>query len=375
MASEPTDDDRNDGPSPGRGPASDRPSNRTNLAAAFVVSLILGVIAARSLLSPEGTAPSASPSTVTIKESHMGAPWGISVAATNGMSSAEVQSRIAAAYAEVERVESVMSEWRSTSPISAVNAAAGGEPVEVPDELRDIILRANEISRLSGGAFDITWKGMGDLWRWDDEDFTPPDEERIRRARKRIGWRKIVVEQDRVGLPDEGMQIGLGGIAKGYGVDRAARVLRDAGLRNFMIDGGGDIYVAGRKHGRPWRLGIRHPREGRDSLLATLALSDAALVTSGDYERSRVIDGVRVHHIVDPRTGRPTTLCQSVSVIAPDAETADALATAVFVLGPREGLKLIAGKERTEALVVDAEGQLWTTEGFDAVKANQTLPR
>ncbi len=296
----------------------------------------------------------------------MGAPWTIKVAATNGTPSDAIRERIEAAFNEVARVESIMSEWHPDSPISAVNAAAGKTPIEVPAELRDIILRANDLSRQSNGAFDITWKGIGDLWHWRDESFAIPDEKKIQNALKRVGHQKMMIEGSRVGLAAPGMRIGLGGIAKGYGVDRAAAILRDAGLRNFMIDGGGDILVAGLKFGEPWRLGIQHPRSARNDLMAALDLTDAALVTSGDYERGRVIDGQRVHHILDPRTGRPAQHCQSVSVIAPDAESADALATTVFVLGPEKGLQFIAGRPQTEALIVDAKGRLWMTDGFTA---------
>ena len=341
-----------------------RRQTRLNAPTIFVLCLFLGVLAARKLISPPAVPYTTSQSVFTADKTCMGAPWSIKVAATNGMTSDEIARSIEAAFAEVDRVESIMSEWRPDSPISAINASAGKDPIEVPDELRKIILRANELSRLSNGAFDITWKGMGNLWRWSDEDFSAPSEEEINQARQRVDYRKIEITENRVGLKDPGMEIGLGGIAKGYGVDRAALILRDAGLRNFMIDGGGDILTAGVKFGSPWRLGIQHPREGRDVLMAALDVTDAALVTSGDYERARVIDGRRVHHILDPRTGMPASKCRSVSVVAPDAETADALATTIFVLGPKEGLRLISDRPRTEALIIDADGRLWKTDGF-----------
>ncbi len=342
------------------------PHPRPRLLSILGLCLLLGVIAVRNHRQSSSAPPSRPGALLSVDKTCMGAPWTIKVAATNDMSADDIRDRIDAAFAEVERVESIMSEWRPDSPVSAINAAAGGAPIEVPEELRDIIVRANGLSRESGGAFDITWKGIGNLWRWRDEKFTPPDEERIQAALERVGHRRIAIEGSRVGLKSPGMQIGLGGIAKGYGVDRAARTLRLAGLRNFMIDGGGDILVAGAKFGEAWRLGIQHPRNARNDLMAALELADAALVTSGDYEQGRVIDGQRIHHILDPRTGRPAQRCQSVSVIAPDAESADALATTLFVLGPEKGLQLIASRPRTEALIVDAEGALWMTEGFKA---------
>jgi thiamine biosynthesis lipoprotein len=307
-----------------------------------------------------------SESPVVSEKQLMGTRWIIQVAHTNQMSHAAIQEQIQAAFEEVARVESIMSEWKPDSPVSVVNDQAGKEPVEVPDELRDIILRARQISEKSHGAFDITWKGMGKLWDLRDPVFSPPDEETIQKAVARVDYRRIMVDQNRVALNKPGMQIGLGGIAKGYGIDRAGRVLRKAGLNNFYIDGGGDILVAGLKYGRPWRVAVRHPRKDSNQFLTVVEMSDGAIVTSGDYENFRMHQGVRYHHILDPRTGRPANGCQSVTVIAPLAETADALATAVFVLGPAEGLRLIREQPQTEVMLMDAQGQVHITEGFNS---------
>lgn len=160
----------------------------------------------------------------------MGTRWIIQVAPTNQVSHARIRQHIQTAFVEVARVESVMSEWQPDSPISAVNHQAGNAPVQVPDELRDIILRAGHISEISSGAFDITWKGMGKLWDFRDPAFAPPSEETIQEAIARVDYKKIEVNGNRVGLKEPGMQLGLGGIAKGYGIDRAGRVLREAGL-------------------------------------------------------------------------------------------------------------------------------------------------
>lgn len=294
----------------------------------------------------------------------MGTRWIIQVAPTNQVSRVRIQEHIQAAFEEVARVESVMSEWQPDSPISSVNNQAGEAPVEVPDELRDIILRARHMSEISSGAFDITWKGMGKLWNLRDPAFTPPTEETIQEAIARVDYRKLEVNGNRVRLKERGMQIGLGGIAKGYGIDRAGRVLRDAGLANFYVDGGGDILVAGLKHGRPWRVAVRHPRMGSSQFMAVVDMSDGAIVTSGDYENYRIHEGRRYHHILDPRAGKPAQGCQSVTIITAKAETADALATAAFVLGPREGWNLILQQANTEAMMVDASGELHLTSGF-----------
>lgn len=313
----------------------------------------------------------ASSAVVVAERQLMGTRWLIQVAPANGVDEQTVRRDIESAFEEVARVESIMSEWRPDSPISAVNAAAGEDPVSVPDELRDIILRARDVSERSDGAFDVTWKGMGDLWSLREDSFSPPDEQAIAIARARVDYRKILVQEDRVGLAEQGMQIGLGGIAKGYGVDRAADVLQAAGLRSYYIDGGGDIRVSGTKHGRPWRVAVRHPRGAPNDVLTVVEVSDAAIVTSGDYENFRVADGRRYHHIIDPRTGRPAEGCQSVTVVAPSAETADALATAAFVLGPEKGLELIAGQPGAEALIVDSQGRPWRTEHFAGFRINE----
>jgi len=294
----------------------------------------------------------------------MGTHWGIKVLPIKEEDRPRVRQDIEAAFAEVARVESVMSEWKTNSPISAVNAAAGGPPVPVPAELIELVRRACQFGENSEGAFDVTWCGLSPLWRLESDDFTPPFPKEIEAALSRVNYRKIIIEKNRLGLAEPGMAIGLGGIAKGYGIDRAAAVLRAAGHQDFFIEGGGDILTSGSKHGQPWRIGIQHPRKTRDELLAVAEIYSGAVVSSGDYERGREINGVRYHHILDPRSGQPARLCQAVTVIAPTAETADALATAVFVLGPGKGLDLIRRHPGVEALVVDAVGALHTSEGF-----------
>jgi thiamine biosynthesis lipoprotein len=300
--------------------------------------------------------------TLRVQRQLMGTVWNIEVA--HGGRAAEASAAIDRAYAEVARVESLMSEWREDSPLSAVNRSAGGAPVEVPGELRAIIERSNQYSAKSGGAFDISWRGMGRLWKLDDS-FRVPAPEAVAEAVARVNYRDIRIEGNRVGLARAGMSLGLGAIAKGYGVDRASGVLRQAGFANFLVDGGGDLYLGGDKDGTPWTIGIQHPRAERGQLLGRVRVRNQSLVTSGDYERFRIVDGVRYHHIIDVRNGYPARLCQSVSVMAPSAEQADALATALFVLGPEAGLAL-AKQEGVQAMIVDAQGQAHFTDGFRA---------
>ncbi len=289
----------------------------------------------------------------------MGTVWNVEVA--DHAQPAAARRAIEMAYSELERIDALMSEWKPESPISRVDAAAGNEAVEVPVELRELIQRSIHYGEITGGTFDITWRGMGTIWHF-DEAFVPPLEAEVAKARKNVNFRAIQVVGNRVFLP-EGVNIGLGGIAKGYAVDRASAVLAKAGFGDSLVDGGGDVRVSGTRNGVPWRLGIQDPRQARGRILGVVHLSNRVLVTSGDYERFRMVNGVRYHHIIDPRTGWPSGASISVSVIANSAEQGVVLAKAIFILGPEKGLSL-ARAERVEALVIDPSEKQFATEGF-----------
>ncbi|MBI3209771.1 MAG: FAD:protein FMN transferase [Candidatus Solibacter usitatus] len=263
----------------------------------------------------------------------------------------QANAALNAVMAELRRIDELMSEWRPESPVSAINDHAGRGLVEVPTELRELVERAVGYSERSGGVFDITWRGMGRIWRFDDE-FRVPSPAEVSAAKSRVGYRGIRIEGNRVGLARAGMSIGLGGIAKGYALDRCGAVLRAKGFDNWLLDGGGDVLVSGARNGAPWSLGIQHPRKERGALLGRVSLSHGALITSGDYERFRIVDGVRYHHIIDPRSGWPATASRSVTVLADSAEAGVVLAKVIFIYGPER-----ASKENVEALVVDKDGR------------------
>ena len=259
-----------------------------------------------------------------------------------------------------------MSEWRPDSEVSGVNLAAGVAPAPVSLETYEVIRQAVELSELTHGAFDVTWAALRGVWDFKARPPRLPNPETIRACLARTGWHKIELDPDNltVFLPELAMAIGLGGIAKGYAIDRASAVLRRHGLSHFIVDGGGDLFVAGVKAPQThWRLGIQNPRQ-RDDLLAALRVRDVALVTSGDYERGFVLDGRRYHHIIDLRTGYPAELSMGVTVLAPTAALADALATALFVLGPIEGIVVAGELEGVEAAIVEPDGNLATTPGM-----------
>jgi thiamine biosynthesis lipoprotein len=336
-------------------------SRKTTLAAlALFLSVLAAVLVVRMLQDSGGATRDQ-----IIKDERylMGTSWLVQISLGTGEADAQASEAIEAVFSELSRIDNLMSEWKETSPVSSVNKAAGAEPVPVPLELLDLIERAKRFSQETEGAFDITWRGLAHLWHF-DESFTVPGQHAIESALELVDYRKITIEGARVGLSSTGMALGLGGIAKGYAIDQAAKVLREHDFQDFLVNGGGDVLVAGYRGGRPWRIGVRAPRGRWNQLVARIEISGGAVVTSGDYERFRIVDGVRYHHIIDPRTGRPANACQSVTVVAPSAETADVLATAVFVLGPAKGLQLISARKDTEALVIDSAGEFQMSPGF-----------
>lgn len=282
---------------------------------------------------------------------------------------AALRVSLRAAYDEVVRLEGLMSPWRATSELSAVNAAAGKRPVPVGPEMLEVMEKSLWAATRSEGVFDVTFASMGTLWRFNhDMDGSVPDAAELERARRRIDYRRIKVDRERgtLFLERADQKIDFGGIAKGYAVDRAAAVLRQAGIRSFYVQAGGDLYVEGKKpDGTPWRTGIRDPRGPEGSFFARLAVEDHAFSTAGDYERAFLKDGKRYHHILDPRTGYPAEGTRSVTIWAKDALTADAIDDAVFILGPEKGLALVESIDDCGAVIVDASNKVWISKRLE----------
>ncbi len=272
-----------------------------------------------------------------------------------------------AVFAEFERLEAQMTTWRDGSDVSRINAAAGVQPVPVAPEVRDVLRRARQISEWTEGTFDVTFGALTDVWKFDhDQDNTIPSADAIRARLPLIDYRQIEID-DRAGtvlLKRAGMKIHLGGIGKGYAVERAIAILRQAGLRDFMIQAGGDLYVGGHTEGRLWRLGIKDPRGPADKTFATIDLTDSTFSTSGDYARFFLEDGVRYHHILDPRTGQPARLCRSVTIAAASPVLADAVAKGVFILGPEKGMTLVEKIPDLEAVIVTATNEVLVSSGL-----------
>jgi len=285
----------------------------------------------------------------------------ISIGGAGGESA---RSAAALAFEEIARVEALLSSYRPESEISRLNAAGTSGPVQVSEEAFALLMRGEEIRAASGGAFDVTVGPMVELWAFDEGGRVPADEE-IDTALASVGGSLLEFDgaARTVRFLAPGMKIDLGAIGKGYAVDRAAEVLKAAGINSAIIDAGGDIRLLGSRPGKDfWRIRVKHPRKVSRPLV-DLDLAETAIVTSGDYERFFMVGETRYHHILDPRTGMPARLCQSVTVVAPDTAGADAYATAAFVLGPEEGLRYLRSLPGVEGIIVDAKGELlWTDE-------------
>ncbi len=247
-----------------------------------------------------------------------------------------------ASYEEMQRVENLLSCEKDSSEISAINRASGIHPVKVSYETLEMLKRSKAYCKKYNGLFDVTIGPLSDLWGFsEDKEIVLPEDSTIQSLRKLVNYKDMVINENdtTVFLKKKGMSIDLGGIAKGYAIDRGSAVLKNMGITNFILNAGGDIYVSGVKDKKTlWKIGIKHPRHTND-LIAEFNLKNYAVATSGDYERFKIINGIRYHHILDPRTGYSGRLSESSTILAPTAEEADATATYVFLLGWKKALR------------------------------------
>ena len=268
------------------------------------------------------------------------------------------------AFQEIKRIETLMSPWLDSSDVTRINRSAGKERVKVSPETFEVIQKAQEISELSEGGFDITVGPLTELWRKAREKKIPPSIEEVKEKFGLVNFKNIETDQEgKVFLKKKGMAIDLGGIAKGYAVDRAFEFLKSLRYKNLIVNAGGDLRVGGFKNNQPWSIGIQNPRESQ-KILARISVSNTALATSGDYEKFFIYQGKRYHHIFNPKDGFPTEGCQSVTILCEGGMIADALATAVFVLGPEKGYTLCQKLEGIKCLIVDKEGKIIFSPGL-----------
>ena len=272
-----------------------------------------------------------------------------------------------AVFTETGRINDLMSTYLEDSEISRVNRVAAAGPVPVDVELFDVIRRSLDVSVLTRGAFDITYDSVGQ--HYDFRSRLRPDARTIEAEREYIDYRYVVLNpaDHSIAFLKEGVRINLGGIAKGYAVERGIDILRHRGIENAIVTAGGDSRLLGDRRGRPWMVGIRDPRgEDERQVAISVPLEDEAISTSGDYERFFDEEGVRHHHIIKPSTGRPAGGIRSATVFGPDAVITDALSTSVFVLGVDQGLRLIATLPDYESIVIDASGRVFYSDGLEA---------
>ena len=299
----------------------------------------------------------------------MGCVFDITVVASN---ETDGNHYIDLAAGEVTRIEKLISEWDSTTQISKVNKYAGIKPIKVDKEVFDLIVRSIKISELTDGAFDVTWAGMNQIWKFDGSMKRLPTQEEVAAAVATVGYKNIVLnnKDQTVFLKLKGMRLGFGGIGKGYSADKSAALLKSMGVTAGLISASGDITAWGKQpDGKPWVVGITNPFN-KEKVFSWFPFEGGSIGTSGNYENFVEFNGVRYTHIIDPRTGWPVHGIASVTLFGPNAELSTALTKAIFVMGKDVGIDIIKQIKGIEYVVVDEEGKIYKSDKikFDPIK-------
>ena len=297
----------------------------------------------------------------------MGSRFDITVVAN----SSEVgDTYIDLAVEEITRIEKLISSWDPDSQTSEINRNAGIKSVVVDLELFDLIERAKSISKLTDGAFDISYASMDKIWKFDGSMTEMPSEEAIKESVAKVGYENVVMDNvnHSVFLKLKGMKIGFGGIGKGYAADKAKSLLISKGVSAGIINASGDMSTWGiQPSGEEWKVAITNPMDNHKAF-ALLPIKNGAVVTSGNYEKFVIFNGIRYTHIINPRTGYPATGIISATVFAPKGELADALATSIFVMGIEVGLNRINQLPNIECVIIDDKGGVFTSDNVKIEK-------
>tara|TARA_R100001530_G_scaffold109627_1_gene76996 strand:+ start:218 stop:1120 length:903 start_codon:yes stop_codon:yes gene_type:complete len=294
----------------------------------------------------------------------MGSRFEITVIAKN---STEANNYIDMAVGEISRIEKLISSWDPASQTSEINRNAGIKPVKVDEELFTLIGRSVEISKLTDGAFDISFASMDKIWKFDGSMTEMPSEEAIKQSVEKVGYQNIILDPENftVFLKLEGMKIGFGAIGKGYAADKAKILLMERGVDAGIINASGDMNSWGNQpDGEFWKVAITNPMD-KNKAFALLPLNENAVVTSGNYEKYVTFNETRYTHIIDPRTGYTATGIISATVFAPKAEIADALATSIFVMGREVGIDFINQLPKIECIIIDEKGEVFTSKNIE----------
>lgn len=269
---------------------------------------------------------------------------------------------------EITRIEKLISSWDPNSQTSEINKNAGIQSVEVDQELFSLINRSIKVSELTHGAFDISYASMDRIYAFDSQEKVLPSQDVIQEARALINWQKIELDEQKssVKLTEKGMKIGFGAIGKGYAANKAKEIIESIpGVHGGIVNASGDLSIWGKSSDKinEWNIKISDPSDP-DKILADLMVHNTSVITSGDYEKYFTSGGKRYSHIIDPKSGLPTTGIKSVTIICNDAEIGDALATSVFVLGKEDGMYLINKLKGVEAIIVTDENTIIHSENL-----------
>ena len=266
-------------------------------------------------------------------------------------------------FTEMRRIDALMSPFKPNSELSKINNLAADQAVVISDELFSLIGESIKYSELSSGAFDITFSSVGYLYDYRLKKH--PSNAIINELLPAINYRHLVLDKSKrsIRYAMKGVRIDLGGIAKGYAIDNAVAMLRACGVDNGVVKAGGDSFMIGTRNGRPWMLGVKHPRQ-ENKIVLRLPLSNVAVSTSGDYERFFIEDGNRIHHIISPKTGKSVSENWSVTVIGDSALKTDALSTTLFVMDLKSAMELVDKLKDVDAIIIDANGKMHYSSGL-----------
>jgi thiamine biosynthesis lipoprotein len=273
------------------------------------------------------------------------------------------EEAIDAVMADMRRIDNLMSHYKPESQLSQINARAAQEPVQVDPELFDLIKLSTHYSEITEGAFDITYASVGHLY--DYPHHIKPTEEQIKAALPGVNWRNMLLDpvHHTVRFEHPGMRIDVGGIGKGYAVDKGIAILQARGFKHALVTAGGDSRIIGDRLGRPWMVGIRNP-DDKNKVVTRIPLADSAMSTSGDYERYFDEGGIRYHHIIDPHTGHSASKVRSATILGPTATQTDGMSKTAFVLGPEKALEIINRMPEYDAVFITPEGKILYSNGL-----------
>lgn len=270
----------------------------------------------------------------------------------------KADNAISKAFDEIKRIDKLFTTFDQTSPVWKINNSSD-TILRIDEEIYNLLVLCDSVTKLSNGCFDISLNNLWKVWGFDSQSYRLPTKREIDSALNLSGWKNLKLSGDYKIIKSRNVELNFGAVAKGYAVDKAIDVLKNSGIKSALVNAGGEVKVIGKN----WKVGIQHPRDSRD-LVGVVKLSDNSIATSGDYEQYFEVDGKRYHHILDPKTGYPSTGIQSVSIINKSNAFADALATAVFVMGAKEGMNLIEKLDNTEAMIINEKGEILYSSNF-----------